>query len=105
MLFFKFHKTQNKINFEKNYFRWIYRAASIRIAGSFWWFFTLIMVSSYTANLASFLVLENKISKIKSVEDLSACFEEGKECPINFGAKKGGATLSFFKVIFMEIQK
>lgn len=55
------------------------------------------MVSSYTANLAAFLVIENKSSKIDSVEDLKDCGVEGKECPVQFGAKKGGATLAFFR--------
>lgn len=57
------------------------------------------MVSSYTANLAMFLVVENKTSKIYSVEDLKDCGNEGGECPVKFGAKEGGATFSFFKVI------
>lgn len=66
-----------------------YRATSTRlIAGSFiinmfrvlssafnlsigiWWFFTLIMVSSYTANLASFLIVQDLEETIKSLEDL-----------------------------------
>lgn len=58
----------------------------------------MIMVSSYTANLAMFLVIENKVPKIESVEDLKDCGIEGKECPIRFGAKEGGATLKFFEV-------
>lgn len=49
-----------------------------------------------------FLVVENKTSKINSVEDLKDCGVEGKECPIKFGAKKGGATFSFFKVYMNE---
>lgn len=77
-----------------------FRAASIRLASSFWWFFTLIMVSSYTANLATFLVLENKVPKLKSVEDLKDCGNEGGTCPVHFGAKKDGATFAFFRVIF-----
>jgi len=32
------------------------RAMSGRTIASFWWFFTLIIISSYTANLAAFLV-------------------------------------------------
>lgn len=56
------------------------------------------MVSSYTANLATFLVIENKVSKINGVEDLKDCGKEGFECPVRFGAKRGGATYKFFKV-------
>lgn len=67
-------------------------AVSTRMAGSMWWFFTLIMVSSYTANLAAFLTVESKFYAIKSVTDLST-----NPYGITYGAKKGGATFSFFK--------
>ncbi|XP_026489807.2 glutamate receptor ionotropic, kainate 2-like [Vanessa tameamea] len=67
-------------------------AVSTRMAGSMWWFFTLIMVSSYTANLAAFLTVESKFYAIKSVSDLS-----NNPYGITYGAKKGGATFSFFK--------
>ncbi|XP_068617321.1 glutamate receptor ionotropic, kainate 2-like [Battus philenor] len=67
-------------------------AVSTRMAGSMWWFFTLIMVSSYTANLAAFLTVESKFYAIKSVSDLA-----GNPYDITYGAKKGGATYSFFK--------
>lgn len=53
----------------------------------------MIMVSSYTANLAAFLVVESIVSPIDSAEDLAS-----KEGAIKYGAKRGGSTLSFFKV-------
>lgn len=34
------------------------RAASTRLVAGVWWFFTLILISSYTANLAAFLTVE-----------------------------------------------
>jgi hypothetical protein len=55
-----------------------------------WWFFTLIMVSSYTANLAAFLTIENPSPLIESVQDLV----NGK---VKYGAKAGGSTLAFFR--------
>ncbi|CAH2047181.1 unnamed protein product, partial [Iphiclides podalirius] len=67
-------------------------AVSTRMAGSMWWFFTLIMVSSYTANLAAFLTVESKFYAIKSVSDLAS-----NPYGVTYGAKKGGATYSFFK--------
>ncbi|CAG5028258.1 unnamed protein product [Parnassius apollo] len=67
-------------------------AVSTRMAGSMWWFFTLIMVSSYTANLAAFLTVESKFYAIKSVSDLA-----NNPYKITYGAKKGGATYGFFK--------
>lgn len=76
-----------------------HRAASIRLASAVWWFFTLIMVSSYTANLAAFLVAENKVAIIENVEDFKACGLPGQpKCKATFGAKKGGSTLNFFRV-------
>lgn len=63
------------------------------------WFFTLIMVSSYTANLAAFLVVPNKESPFYSAHDLANCSISAL-CPIEgFGAKEKGSTLNFFKVL------
>lgn len=57
-----------------------------------WWFFTLIMISSYTANLAAFLTVERMDSPIESAEDLA------KQTKIKYGALYGGSTASFFRV-------
>lgn len=73
----------------------IFRAPATRIAAAIWWFFTLIMVSSYTANLAAFLTIENPYEKIKSVDDLKNCGTSDDECPVKFGAKKGGIVYLF----------
>lgn len=59
-----------------------------------WWFFTLIMISSYTANLAAFLTVERMDSPIESAEDLA------KQTKIKYGALYGGSTASFFRVNF-----
>ena len=69
-----------------------FRAPSTRIVASMWWFFTLIMVSSYTANLAAFLTIENPFPLINSAEDLQKL--NGK---IAYGAKSTGSTINFFK--------
>ena len=58
-----------------------------------WWFFTLIMISSYTANLAAFLTVERMESPIESAEDLS------KQSTIKYGCLKGGSTAAFFRVM------
>jgi len=39
--------------------------------GGIWWFFTLIIISSYTANLAAFLTVERQITPIENAEDLA----------------------------------
>uniref|UniRef100_A0A1I7XS71 Glutamate receptor n=1 Tax=Heterorhabditis bacteriophora TaxID=37862 RepID=A0A1I7XS71_HETBA len=67
------------------------RALSGRIASSAWWFFTLIIVSSYTANLAAFLTHEKMTPPIESVEDLA------NQNKILYGVVKGGSTAAFFE--------
>ena len=57
-----------------------------------WWFFTLIMISSYTANLAAFLTVEKLVSPIASAADLAA------QTKIKYGTKEGGSTAGFFEV-------
>ena len=57
-----------------------------------WWFFTLIMISSYTANLAAFLTVERMESPIESAEDLA------KQTKIKYGCTESGSTRAFFRV-------
>lgn len=70
------------------------KALSTRIVGGIWWFFTLIIISSYTANLAAFLTVERMDSPIDSADDLA------KQTKIEYGAVRDGSTMTFFKVIF-----
>ena len=70
------------------------RAISSRIVASFWWFFTLIMISSYTANLAAFLTIERMESPINSAEDLA------KQTKVQYGCVATGSTAGFFRVGF-----
>ena len=44
---------------------------STRIVGGIWWFFTLIIISSYTANLAAFLTVERMATPIEKADDLA----------------------------------
>jgi hypothetical protein len=57
-----------------------------------WWFFTLIMCASYTANLAACLTLIRMDGSIRSAEDLA------KQHKVKYGTMAGGSTASFFKV-------
>ncbi|XP_039445715.1 glutamate receptor ionotropic, kainate 2 isoform X2 [Culex pipiens pallens] len=68
------------------------KSSSTRAVASIWWFFTLIMVSSYTANLAAFLTVEQVHSPISNAEDLAAAGGT-----VKYGAKRDGSTISFFK--------
>lgn len=77
------------------------KALSTRIVGGIWWFFTLIIISSYTANLAAFLTVERMESPIDSADDLA------KQTKIEYGVVEDGATMTFFKVgtsaIFLDM--
>ncbi|KAG9328452.1 hypothetical protein JZ751_013920 [Albula glossodonta] len=67
------------------------KALSTRIIGGIWWFFTLIIISSYTANMAAFLTVERMESPVESADDLA------KQTKIEYGVVKDGATMTFFK--------
>ncbi|XP_077950612.1 glutamate receptor ionotropic, kainate 3 isoform X2 [Gasterosteus aculeatus] len=67
------------------------KALSTRIIGGIWWFFTLIIISSYTANLAAFLTVERMDSPVDSADDIA------KQTKIDYGLVKDGATMTFFK--------
>uniref|UniRef100_A0A8P0TMW3 Glutamate receptor n=2 Tax=Canis lupus familiaris TaxID=9615 RepID=A0A8P0TMW3_CANLF len=68
------------------------RSLSGRIVGGVWWFFTLIIISSYTANLAAFLTVERMVSPIESAEDLA------KQTEIAYGTLDSGSTKEFFRI-------
>ncbi|CAG9789787.1 unnamed protein product [Diatraea saccharalis] len=67
------------------------KATSTRIVGGIWWFFTLIILSSYTANLAAFLTVERTVLPIQSAADLAA------QTAIQYGTLNGGSTMTFFR--------
>ncbi|KRX57109.1 Glutamate receptor ionotropic, kainate 3 [Trichinella sp. T9] len=67
------------------------RAVGTRMVASVWWFFTLILISSYTANLAAFLTVERMEYTINSAEDLV------KQTKIRYGTLNRGSTMQFFK--------
>ncbi|XP_025087345.1 glutamate receptor ionotropic, kainate 3-like isoform X1 [Pomacea canaliculata] len=62
-----------------------------RILTSAWWFFALILISSYTANLAAFLTVKKINTPIKSVTDLA------QQNKIKYGTVKSSGVMSFFK--------
>ena len=62
-----------------------------RFCAGMWFFFALIMIASYTANLAAFLTVETLERPIESVEDLA------EQTEIWYGAVSGGSTFNFFK--------
>uniref|UniRef100_A0A1I8H0G1 PBPe domain-containing protein n=1 Tax=Macrostomum lignano TaxID=282301 RepID=A0A1I8H0G1_9PLAT len=64
-------------------------AASVRIAGTFWWFFILVFISSYTANLAAFLTV-SKLNEISNLQQLAS------QDRVKYGMEPSGSTFSFF---------
>ncbi|KAG1662341.1 Glutamate receptor ionotropic, kainate 2 [Nymphon striatum] len=66
-------------------------AWSTRMIAATWWFFTLIMISSYTANLAAFLTVQRMVSPIESAEDLA------RQTKIKYGCYASGSTENFFR--------
>ncbi|GIY73543.1 glutamate receptor 4 [Caerostris darwini] len=67
------------------------RSIGGRIVGSVWWFFTLIIISSYTANLAAFLTVERMVTPINSADDLV------KQTEVEYGTLRFSSTEEFFK--------
>ncbi|KAK0060625.1 glutamate receptor 3 [Biomphalaria pfeifferi] len=67
------------------------RSISGRVIGSAWWFFTLIIISSYTANLAAFLTIEKLVVSISSADDLVG------HPTIKYGTKRSGTSWRFFE--------
>uniref|UniRef100_A0A672FIQ1 Glutamate receptor n=1 Tax=Salarias fasciatus TaxID=181472 RepID=A0A672FIQ1_SALFA len=66
------------------------RALSTRCVSGVWWAFTLIIVSSYTANLAAFLTVQRMEVPIESPDDLA------DQTNIQYGTIHGGSTMTFF---------
>lgn len=56
------------------------------------WAFTLIIISSYTANLAAFLTVQRMEAPIESPDDLA------DQTNIQYGTIHGGSTMTFFMV-------
>ncbi|XP_035709778.1 glutamate receptor 1 isoform X2 [Folsomia candida] len=67
------------------------RSLAGRVVGSVWWFFTLILISSYTANFAAVRTVNRMILPIKNAKDLS------EQTNIRYGTLLGGSTYEFFR--------
>jgi len=68
------------------------RSLSGRVAGSVWWFYSLIIISTYTANLAAFLTVERMLTPIEGADGLV------KQTKIKYGTLDAGSTKDFFMV-------
>ncbi|XP_067223880.1 glutamate receptor ionotropic, delta-1 [Chanodichthys erythropterus] len=65
---------------------------ALRIAMGSWWLFTLIVCSSYTANLAAYLTVSRMDNAIRTFQDLS------KQTELSFGTVRESAVFEYFRV-------
>ncbi|XP_075245483.1 uncharacterized protein LOC142339366 [Convolutriloba macropyga] len=62
-----------------------------RILGTFWWFFTLIIIATYTANLAAFLTVTRMETPIESLDDLA------EQTKMPYGTVSPSSLAEFFR--------
>ncbi|XP_076446170.1 glutamate receptor ionotropic, kainate 3-like [Babylonia areolata] len=62
-----------------------------RILSATWWFFAMVMIACYTANLAAFLTVKKINTPIRSVMDLA------QQTHIKYGTVKSSGVVGFFK--------
>uniref|UniRef100_A0A8V5GQB7 Glutamate receptor n=2 Tax=Melopsittacus undulatus TaxID=13146 RepID=A0A8V5GQB7_MELUD len=67
------------------------RALSTRCVSGVWWAFTLIIISSYTANLAAFLTVQRMEAPVESADELA------DQTNIEYGTIHAGSTMTFFQ--------
>lgn len=75
------------------------RSVAGRIVGSVWWFFTLILLSTYTANLAAFLTVERMVAPINSADELA------KQTEVEYGVLKDSSSMEFFRRSKITVHK
>ncbi|KAM9326965.1 glutamate receptor ionotropic, delta-1 [Gastrophryne carolinensis] len=66
-------------------------SVAMRIVMGSWWLFTLIVCSSYTANLAAFLTVSRMDNPIRTFQDLA------KQMDLSYGTVKDSAVYEYFK--------
>nr|KAF6277369.1 glutamate ionotropic receptor delta type subunit 1 [Myotis myotis] len=66
-------------------------SVAMRIVMGSWWLFTLIVCSSYTANLAAFLTVSRMDSPIRTFQDLA------QQVELPYGTVRGSAVYEYFR--------
>ncbi|XP_052046630.1 glutamate receptor ionotropic, delta-1 [Apodemus sylvaticus] len=66
-------------------------SVAMRIVMGSWWLFTLIVCSSYTANLAAFLTVSRMDNPIRTFQDLS------KQLEMSYGTVRDSAVYEYFR--------
>ncbi|XP_062861752.1 glutamate receptor ionotropic, delta-1-like [Trichomycterus rosablanca] len=67
-------------------------SVSVRIALGSWWLFTLIVCSSYTANLTVYLSTNRLDNTIRSLQDLA------RQSGVNYGTVRDSAVFHYFRM-------
>ncbi|KAI7804857.1 putative glutamate receptor ionotropic, partial [Triplophysa rosa] len=67
-------------------------SVALRIAMGSWWLFTLIVCSSYTANLAAYLTVSRMDNAVRTFQDLS------KQTDLSYGTVRDSAVYEYFRV-------
>ncbi|XP_078575875.1 glutamate receptor 1-like [Branchiostoma floridae x Branchiostoma japonicum] len=67
------------------------RSYAGRVAAGTWWFFVLVAIASYTANLAAFLSQSTAQQEIKTLVDLA------EQTDVPYGTAKGYSIVDFFQ--------
>ncbi|KAK3538010.1 hypothetical protein QTP70_027330 [Hemibagrus guttatus] len=67
-------------------------SVSVRIALGSWWLFTLIVCSSYTANLTVYLTTHRLDNTVRSLQDLA------QQSGVNYGTVRDSAVFEYFKM-------
>ncbi|XP_053706864.1 glutamate receptor ionotropic, delta-1-like isoform X4 [Synchiropus splendidus] len=66
-------------------------SVALRIVMGTWWLFTLIVCSSYTANLAAYLTVSRMDHAIRSFQDLS------RQMDVDYGTVRDSAVFDYFR--------
>ncbi|XP_019902615.2 glutamate receptor ionotropic, delta-1 isoform X2 [Esox lucius] len=67
-------------------------SVALRIVMGSWWLFTLIVCSSYTANLAAYLTVSRMDNAVRTFQDLS------KQMDLAYGTVRDSAVYEYFRV-------
>jgi len=78
------------------------RALSTRVVAAFWWFFVIMIISTYIANLTAFLIFPFPLTEIEKIQDVS---DLAKQNRVKYGTVKGGSTEAFFRDSKSDIYK
>ena len=67
----------------------------MRVVAAFWWFFVIMTISAYLANLVAFQNFVRPLTEIEKIQDVSDLASQNR---VKYGTIKGGSTEAFFRV-------